>query len=312
MKKYSFLVRFLSSVTWITTAPLSAPSIQMETIVETSLPIEVQTACIQYLNKKLAHYTVPLRTVLVNSAYTVLLPDPYGQNNKLTATQLWWKRQDAYAFTPGAPYNRTIYLSPAMIHSIQTDLQKTGTLSAYNRFVLLHEMGHVLPYGFAPSQLEKHNTGNWLSGIFMYSIGTIGSMILLIAMIEEYRDTPVHLVIALCLATQLTGWGTSGLLKAGKLSEHTRALEEDFQKKTFVCSDPEFKKHFTRFLEERDADLFAIQHLDTNELQELYDFLQIYGADTKTFIERTHLCKAERQEAILKELTYRKSHSCSL
>lgn len=170
----------------------------------------------------------------------------------------WSISDHTYAFTVRA--RRTIYLSLRMVSSIKHALDHHQPLHIYDRFTLLHEVGHIFPYGF-----EHDRFSTELLCWFLLSMGACMAIPILDVTISSITGSKMSALYAVIMASICT----TLFLKAGKLA----SIEKGFKKASFEHVDQEFAEYMKAGYEEQDADLFAYKLFSREELQELYALL---------------------------------------
>ena len=242
----------------------------------TSIDPQVEKACTDYLNSK---------------GFS-------GIAFKAVAKDMWIiGSSNTYAFTMPTRHPGTIFMSWHMEDSIKQNLDNQQPISIYDRFTLLHELGHLhplYPYEQEFRQVARMSLlaalGIWpsLAGLAFAAVNNnkiikIGSMGMLFASVGS-------------LAASIYFYNTKIF-----------SIKQRFKKLTFSHADKEFEKHIKNACEEQDADNFSITHLSVEELKELYAYFSAFNNELIVEDENAyHPTIDEECLAIIAELEKRK------
>ncbi len=154
----------------------------------------------------------------------------------------------------------TIFLSERMMHSIEKNLNENLEISIFDKFVLLHESGHLNPLG-----LEYKRFIDTLYKKMVIS-GAIVSIVSFFALLDCKK---INLFNSLTLATVV-----SSILAAPLLCELiiTVIMNKKLKKYSFSHADREYEKFIKNYCEEKDADDFALSLLSQDELEGLRNY----------------------------------------
>lgn len=154
----------------------------------------------------------------------------------------------------------TIFLSERMIHSIEKNLNENLEISIFDKFVLLHESGHLNPLGleykiFIDTMYKK-----------MVISGVAVSIVSFLALLACKK---INLFNSLTLAAIV-----SSILAAPLLCELiiTAIMNKKLKKYSFRHADLEYEEFIKNYCEEKDADDFALSLLSQDELEGLRNY----------------------------------------
>lgn len=155
----------------------------------------------------------------------------------------------------------TIFLSERMMHSIEKNLNENLEISIFDKFVLLHESGHLNPLG-----LEYKRFIDTLYKKMVIS-GVTVSIVSFLALLACKK---INLFNSLTLATIV-----SSILAAPLLCELiiTAIMNKKLKKYSFRHADLEYEEFIKNYCEEKDADDFALSLLSQDELEGLRNYL---------------------------------------
>lgn len=217
-----------------------------------------------------------------------------------------WRIDDrTYAFT--TPTRRKIFMSSDMVRSITFNLLAQKPVSIFDRFTLLHELGHLYPlyphvrdhecpYGRdyydlqIKSDIYKREYYDLQSRTDSFSVGGLLGIYLVLVGTLVARETGIidNEVIQECFAplfiASLGSIGVSSCIYSIKMLAIQRAMsicsskmlaieqaiKQRFKKLAFTHADKEYETYIKNACEEQDADSFALALLSTDELQEFY------------------------------------------
>lgn len=164
-----------------------------------------------------------------------------------------------YAFA--IPELKTIFLSESMVASIQINLNENLEMSILDKFVLLHESGHLHPLG-----IEYERFINSLYKKMVISGATVG----IVSFLGLLACKKINVFNASTLASVVLS-----ILAAPLLCDLiiTIVIKKKLKKYSFSHADREYQKFIKNYYEEKDADEFALALLCQEELKELRDYL---------------------------------------
>ncbi len=279
---------------------------------------EVEKVCRDYLASKGFEFKkIGLSKLKKSFSLSGPLPAPRFDLNSGTfefddGADGFWKNLDAYAFA--ILEKNAIVLSPQMIASIKYSLQQTGQLTIYDKYVLLHEVGHLFPYGVDYEKACEKGADRLFpffvvagSLVFEVIIGAIA-----LDMVNHFKASPSTVSFV------ENGWlvmlGATSVAAVVSLIpflynvSESQKVTDTFEKTKLNYLNPQFKGHMATVLEERDADVFAFNHFSQSELEE---YALVYFQEQETvvpevFIEREYLTEFERY-ALVKSLLNNKT-----
>lgn len=217
-----------------------------------------------------------------------------------------------YAYTVPDDYSHTVFITSRMMDSIKRNLDNKLSLSVYDRFTLLHELGHLNPYGHEFQQEYAHH---WEQITTLCKAGGIGiASLWILGLGLAFSSDKINSVISnqnlnrlgglTFLSTFLSTFGVSAHIYATKIIQ----INGKFKKYTFSHSDKKYEEHVKKACEETDADLFALKLLNRQELNELYSH---FSSQTDQFMKdednQYHPTPYEQCTAIEVELATRNS-----
>ena len=216
--------------------------------------------------------------------------------------------ENTYAFTMPTTelLGRTIFMSPRMLESLEQQAIDKNLISVYDKFVLLHEMGHLYPYGLEYALLNSKidrlmNAG--ITGIILI----ICEKLLSITRLEKFNYTlpaPKNDILEAFRRTEYLGLFylppaktiahpntsnheniifksilTASVLALSAATYLTVAkrlpILRKFKKLTFRHEDKKIETHVKKACDEQDADSFSLQLLSRSELETLYEYFAI-------------------------------------
>lgn len=207
---------------------------------------------------------------------------------------------NCYACTLREAHDTTIFLSPKMIASIKEQIAHQKPISIYDRFVLLHELGHLYPYGYECAQQEKNAYAFFGAALGFGVVGGIANALVPRAHTPDYIATKAYLSIAI-LSAQLASCALGSYIYLTKVL----AVKYTFKKWGFMHVDGEFACYAQQAYEERDADQFALELLSTWELNNLFALISSWNSSSITDEDAYHPTPHERCTAIVKEIKRR-------
>lgn len=251
----------------------------------------IKEACIQYLNNK-GFENISLRelhkmTELGGSYMDLNIPS------------------NTYACT--RPPHRTIFLSPEMVNSIKKNIDNNEPISIYDKFVLLHEMGHLYPYGCEhPLLLKRSNELTiiinsfpvaveicaccGLGGVLTWMLYNGDIIAAKLFMKKEYDHKILDsknqlsyksLAAWLCVLTAaiVNGYFRRNAFQKelSDIQQKISTIQQSFKKWTFSHQDKSIEKHVKDQCEELDADQFALNLLSIQELEDLYIYISQFN-----------------------------------
>lgn len=166
--------------------------------------------------------------------------------------------QGIYAFA--IPDLETIFLTERMTHSIEKNLDENFEISIFDKFVLLHESGHLNPLG-----LEHKRFIDALYKKVMISAAIVSGL----SFFGLRACKKNNLFNSLTLATVV-----SSILAFPFLYELiiTAIMKKKLKKYSFSHADREYEKFIKNYWEEKSADEFALALLSQDELEELRNY----------------------------------------
>ncbi len=177
----------------------------------------------------------------------------------------------SYAFTVPEINSKTIFLTGRMEATIKKDLENNQSIAIYDRFTLLHELGHLHPYGLEHKRLcETKDDRATMKAAYMGLILVASMAGAIIA--KEFDNKAcaeicAYAALASCFSMSIAP--TVFTILDANIAE---SIQQKYQKHTFHHPDNEYEKYIKASCEEQDADHFAFALLADAELKELYEY----------------------------------------
>ena len=227
-----------------------------------------------------------------------------------------WDRGHGYVYAFTIPksgqFGHVIFMSPQMLESINEGIKNKNSIPIYDRYTLLHELGHFYPYGRECADLDSKigtllgvgSAGVILSFLFRQGQG-VGranlffdpkNALMQAYLVEVLRYGECRLLEGspyLLLNEAVTARNASkyintickGILTASVLIVSTAIyllvakrlpIVRKFKKYTFNSEDKKLEMRTKDACEEQDADNFSLKLLSIPELEELCEFFAVY------------------------------------